>query len=215
MSKLAEELRSWSDVIQQADIEKNIEDGEEQTLINRTDKQQKREEQGEGIIKEMPERFDVYGGDRNFADDTLKSVQIPEQGMIDVADHGQYKTIRNPNGSMYVAIDKNGNKVGFVSGVPGKQNILKVDVTTAASGSKGVMYQLFMDILGDGKRILSDTQHSEGAERFWTRLIQDPKHFVYIVFDRKPQMRATPEKLHKYWGEEGSVSAGIQFLLMK
>lgn len=211
MSKVAEELRSWSDAIQLQDIEDNIDDADEQSLINHQDKDGK----NLGVvIQEMPERYDVYQGDREGADQYLRSIPVPDN-MIEVRDHKTYKVLKNAKGSTYIAVGNDGKQLGIVNGVPGKQNILKIDSSTAHSDSKGVMYQIFMDILGDGQRILSDTLHSPGAEKFWSRLISDPKHFVYVVFDKKPQMRATPDKLHKYWGEEGSVSAGIQFLLMK
>lgn len=224
MSKLAEELRSWSDAIQMADIEDNIKNSAEQTEINRNACAKKREEKPDNdrdsvlqdVLREMPERFDATGGDRQYADDYIKRIAVPADNIV-VAEHGEYSTVRNTKGSVYMALAKDGSKLGVVEGTPGKNNILKVDMTASMSKStvKGVMYQMFMDILKDGKYILSDTLHSPGAEAFWTKLIQDPKRFVYVVFDRKPQMRATPDKLHKYWGEEGSISSKIQFLLMK
>lgn len=215
MKKISEELRSWSDTIELAGAEKSLDDASAETELNRTDKEQKR---ADGVVlSEMPERFDSYGGSREYANDYVHTAtaDVDKDKLVLVAEHNGFSTYRNPKGSDYMAVNSAGKFIAVLRGTPGKQGILKIDNTAAVSGNPGVMLQIFDDILGEGKYILSDTLHSPSAEKFWRAIISDTSRVVYLVFDRKPQMRATPEKLDKYWGDENSVSAGIQFLLVK
>lgn len=193
-------MRGWVDVIQNAELEHNIDDADEQELIHK------------GQLEEMPQRFDAFAGQdpNEFVDRTAK--MNSQSNMVPVADHGKYKVYKSKNGTGYIAYDQNNKPIAIVSGYS-SGGVFHEEAIASKSNNKGVVYQIYMDILGEGNQILSDTLHSDDAIRFWQKLISN--HEVYIVGDGKVLAKATPEKFHKYWGEDGSPSAELQLLLVK
>ncbi|EBS4516418.1 hypothetical protein DQT32_03175 [Salmonella enterica subsp. enterica serovar Braenderup] len=193
-------MRGWVDVIQNAELEHNIDDADEQELIHK------------GQLEEMPQRFDAFAGQdpNDFVDRTAKMNN--QANMVPVADHGNFKVLKSKNGTGYIAYDQNNKPIAIVSGYS-SGGVFHEEAIASKSNNKGVVYQIYMDILNDGQQILSDTLHSDDAIRFWQKLISN--HEVYIVGDGKVLAKATPEKFHKYWGEEDSPSAELQLLLVK
>lgn len=193
-------MRGWVDVIQNAELEHNIDDADEQELIHK------------GQLEEMPQRFDAFAGQDpdDFVDRTAKMNN--QSNMVPVSDHGNFKVLKSKNGTGYIAYDQNNKPIAIVSGYS-SGGVFHEEAIASKSNNKGVVYQIYMDILNDGQQILSDTLHSDDAIRFWQKLISN--HEVYIVGDGKVLAKATPEKFHKYWGEEDSPSAELQLLLVK
>lgn len=193
-------MRGWVDVIQNAELEHNIDDADEQELIHK------------GQLEEMPQRFDAFAGQdpNDFVDRTAKMNN--QSNMVPVSDHGNFKVLKSKNGTGYIAYDQNNKPIAIVSGYS-SGGVFHEEAIASKSNNKGVVYQIYMDILNDGQQILSDTLHSDDAIRFWQKLISN--HEVYIVGDGKVLAKATPEKFHKYWGEEDSPSAELQLLLVK
>lgn len=193
-------MRGWVDVIQNAELEHNIDDADEQELIHK------------GQLEEMPQRFDAFAGQDpdDFVDRTAKMNN--QSNMVPVSDHCNFKVLKSKNGTGYIAYDQNNKPIAIVSGYS-SGGVFHEEAIASKSNNKGVVYQIYMDILNDGQQILSDTLHSDDAIRFWQKLISN--HEVYIVGDGKVLAKATPEKFHKYWGEEDSPSAELQLLLVK
>lgn len=171
-------------------------------------------------LQEMPQRFDAFQGqDRNeFVDKTAD--MTGKHNMKLFAEHDAYDVYQNKNGSGFIAYDKKGNQLAVVTGyvsnndVVGVQNVFVEESIASKSGTKGIVYNIFMDLINKGYKILSDTLHSDDAISFWTRLIQS--HQVYIVGNGEVLARATSEKLHKYWSaDENSPSAELRLLLVK
>lgn len=194
-------MRSWMDVIQRADIEQNIDDADNQTLISK------------GHLEEMPQRFDAFAGQDpdEFVDKTVQ--MTGKHNLVPIAKHDSFTVAKSKNGNGYVALDNTGNQIAIVSGyVQGK--IFHEESIASKAGHKGIVYQIFMDILAEGYSILSDTLHSDSAIAFWQKLIT--RHEVYVVYDGEVLAKATPEKFHKYWNEdETSPSADLRLLLRK
>lgn len=205
------DMRGWMDVIQRAEIEHNIDDSDDQTLISRGNLEAER--LGEEELNEMPQRFDAFAGQDpdEFVDKTVE--MTGKHNLEPIAEHGNFTVAKSKNGNGYVALDKSGNQIAIVSGyVQGK--IFHEESIASKSGHKGIVYQMFLDILAEGYSILSDTLHSDSAIAFWQKLIA--KHEVYVVYDGEVLAKATPEKFHKYWNEdETSPSADLRLLLRK
>lgn len=171
-------------------------------------------------LQEMPQRFDSFQGqDRDeFVDKT--SQMTGKHNMVPFSEHDEYDVYRNKNGTGFIAYDKNGQSLGIVSGhvsndaVLGVPKVFEISATASKSGTKGIIYNIFMDMINDGYKILSDKLHTQDAINFWTRLIGS--HQVYIVGNGEVLAKATPEKVHKYWSDdENSPSAELQLLLVK
>lgn len=206
------DMRGWMDVIQRAEIEKNIDDADDQTLISRGNLEADRLGEEEELT-EMPQRFDAFAGQDpdEFVDKTVE--MTGKKNLVPIAKHPNFTVAKSKNGNGYVALDNTGNQIAIVSGyVQGK--IFHEESIASKSGHKGVVYQMFMDILAEGYSILSDTLHSDSAIAFWQKLIT--RHQVYVVYDGEVLAKATPEKFHKYWNEdETSPSADLRLLLRK
>lgn len=180
-------MRSWVDVIQAAEIEGNEE------------------------LTEMPQKFDVFKG-QDPNDAIEQTSNLSDMNNMDVvANHGNYTVMKHKDGSGYIAYDDSGKAIATVNGsIIGK--VFHED--SIVSNVKGVVYQIYMDILKSGYSILSDKLHSESAINFWKKIITN--HQVYIVGDGQVLGKAVPEKFDKYWNEdEYSPSAELQFLLVK
>lgn len=234
-------MRQWADIVQNAELEHNIDDADEQTLIhtNKIDEDDSDESddpedqeydlQGKPVqpgqrsapvnagtsterLEEMPERFDAFKGQDpdDFVSKTAKLTS--KNNMIEVAKHDDFTVFKSKNGTGYIAYDNAGNEIAIVSGyVSGK--IFHEEAIAQKSTYSGVVYQIYMDIIKEGYRILSDTLHSDSAINFWKKLIQ--RHEVYVVGDGKILAKATPDKFNKYWGSNDSPSAELQLLLVK
>lgn len=192
-------MRGLADIIQNAELEHDIDDADEQELINKDQ------------LQEMPQRFDAFADADpvEFVDKTAKLNSRDK--MVPVAEHDGFSVAKSKNGSGYMAYDDSGNEIAVVSGqLIGK--VFHIEAIAAKRGRKGIVYQMYMDIIKSGLQILSDTLHSDDAIRFWQKLITN--HEVYVVADGEVIQRATPEKFHKYWGDEDSPSADLQFLLV-
>lgn len=206
------DMRGWMDVIQRTEIEKNIDDADDQTLISRGNLEAERLGEEEELT-EMPQRFDAFAGQDpdEFVDKTVE--MTGKKNLEPIADHGNFTVAKSKNGNGYVALDKAGNQIAIVSGYV-QGGIFHEESIASKSGHKGVVYQMFMDILAQGHSILSDTLHSDSAIGFWKKLIT--KHEVFVVYDGEILAKATPEKFHKYWNEdETSPSADLRLLLRK
>lgn len=192
-------MRGLADIVQNAELEHDIDDANQQELINKDQ------------LQEMPQRFDAFADTDpvEFVDKTAKLNSRDK--MIPVAEHDGFSVAKSKNGSGYMAYDDSGNEIAVVSGqLIGK--VFHIEAIAAKRGRKGIVYQMYMDIINSGLQILSDTLHSDDAIRFWQKLITN--HEVYVVADGEVIQRATPEKFHKYWGDEDSPSADLQFLLV-
>lgn len=193
-------MRGWVDVIQDAELSHDIDDADEQELINKDQ------------LQEMPARFDAFAGEDpiGFIDSTAKKTS--QSNMIPVAEHEGFSVFKSKNGSGYIAYDESNKEIAIVSGqLVGK--VFHIEAIAAKRGHKGIVYQMYMDMLNNGLQILSDSLHSDDAIRFWKKLITN--HEVYVVADGEIIQRATPQKFDKYWGDEDSPSADLQFLLVK
>lgn len=196
-----EEMRGLADIVQDAELAHDINDADDETLINK------------GVLEEMPQKFDAFAGQDSdeFVDKTAQ--MISNKNMSKFSTHGDFYVMKNNNGSAYIAYDNTNNQIAIVSGQQ-LGNVFHEESIAAKNGKKGIVYQIYMDLLKDGKQILSDTLHSDGAIRFWQKLISN--HEVYVVADGEILQRATPEKFHKYWSEEeNSPQSQFQFLLVK
>jgi|AGFS01.1.fsa_nt_gi hypothetical protein len=171
-------------------------------------------------LDEMPQRFDAFANqDRDeFVDKSVK--MTGKHNMALFAEHEKFDVMIIKNGSGFIALDKQGNQLALLSGhvsskaVQGVPNVFVENAVAAKSNVKGVVYQMYMDILNAGYSILSDGLHSDDAIKFWTRLLTN--HTVYVVGGGEVLARATPEKVHKYWNEdENSPSAELRLLLVK
>lgn len=171
-------------------------------------------------LQEMPQRFDAFAGqDRDeFVDKTAEL--SGKHNMKPFAEHDEYDVYQNKNGTGFIAYDKAGKQLAVVSGyisndaVQGVPNVFVEEAIASKTGTKGIIYNMFMDIVNAGYKILSDELHSDDAINFWSKLISS--HQVYVVGDGEVLAKATPEKLHKYWSEdEMSPSADLRLLLVK
>ncbi|SOK59129.1 hypothetical protein [Yersinia phage fHe-Yen9-03] len=194
-------MRGWVDVIQNAELEHDIDDADEQTLIN-TDR-----------IDEMPLKYDSFMGmDPQIYVDKEAQINKPKN-MKPIKNHGQWTTYRGKKG--FMAYDNDTGEA--IATVEGHENDgwFNVEVTASSRSVKGVVYQMFMDIINEvGIPILSGRLQSNDAMNFWKRLIQS--HKVFVVANGEVIQQATPEKFHKYWSdEEGSPQSQFQFLLVK
>lgn len=222
----ASDMRSWSDVIGNAEIAKDNREMHD-TMDNphpqecdcdkcHPDQHFYEEEQ----LDEMPQRFDSFAGQNRdeFVDKTAE--MTGKHNMVPFAEHEEYDVFMNKNGTGFIAYDKNGQQLAIVSGhtsndaVIGVQQVFEIAATASKSGTKGIIYTIFMDMVAKGYKILSDSLHTDDAIKFWTRLIGS--HQVYIVGGGEVLAKATPEKVHKYWSDdENSPSAELQLLLVK
>lgn len=206
---ITEEMRNWADIAQEAELEDNIENARNQTLIN-TGKEPERTE-----IDEAPVVDDFYAGNRDSADQILKlkTDGIPQDKLTPVKDHGTFSTYKNPKGNVYMAYDKQGKVIGIMEGSV-HNNVFKIENTikNTESTEHGLMINLMMDAVGDGLKILSDTIQSPSAKRMWERLITSG-HTVYLVKDKKPYAVANPNNMASYWSDD--YKNIIQFLLVK
>ena len=195
-------MRSFMDIVQNAELNHDMDDAEEQTKINK----------GEKPLEEMPQRFDAFAGQDpdEFVDKT--SSMNDKANMEMVSEHGTYKVYKSKNGTGYIAYDNNDNSVAVVSGYT-SGGVFHEEAIAQKGSVKGIVYQIYMDMLRSGLQILSDTLHSDSAINFWKKIITN--HEVYVVADGEILQRATPAKFEKYWGDEGSMSAELQLLLVK
>lgn len=206
------EMRSWTDVIQDAEIANDITDTEDEEIVDKT---------LDGVrIDEMPQRFDAFQGQDpdEFVDKTVE--MTGKHNLIQFKEHDKFDVYKSKNGSGFVALDKQGNQIAIVTGyfdsnaVLGVSNVFVEESIASKKSITGVVYQIFIDILSSGSAILSDTLHSDSAINFWTKLLS--KHEVYVVGSGEVLARATPEKVHKYWNsDENSPSAELRLLLIK
>ncbi|EMR6005946.1 hypothetical protein WJW27_002646 [Escherichia coli] len=171
-------------------------------------------------LEEMPQRFDSFQGqDRDeFVDKTAKLTG--KHNMVKFAEHKDYDVYINKNGSGFIAYDKSGKQLAVVSGhlsndaVLGVQNVFEIAATASKTGTKGIIYNIFMDMVAHGIKVLSDSLHTDDAIKFWTRLIGS--HQVYVVGGGEVLSKASPDKIHKYWSDdESSPSAELQLMLVK
>lgn len=237
-------MRGWMDVVQDAEIAGDIDDAQEQTDISLrspsmyeeaefgsaewdeenalpTEPTQLEPEQpGQEPLQEMPQRYDSF--QKQNRDDFVDKVeaQARKRGLEPFAEHEAFDVFRTSDKSALIAYDKNGKQLAMMSGiisnraVMGVKNVFQVNSTASKTGTKGIMYQMFMDLLDNGYSVLSDSIHSPDAIKFWTRLMGN--HTVYVVGDGEVLARAKPEKADKYWNEdEDSPSAELRLLLVK
>lgn len=237
-------MRGWMDTIQDAEIANDIDDADVQTDISlrspnmfeefgdaewdeeHADPQEPSEpspvdeEEPEQPLQEMPQRYDSFK--KQNRDDFVDKVeaQARKRGLEPFTEHDTIDIFRTPDKSALIAYDKSGKQVGMMSGivtnraVVGVKNVFQVNSTASKTGTKGVMYQMFMDLLDNGYSVLSDSIHSPDAINFWTRLMGN--HKVYVVGDGEVLARAKPEKASKYWDDdEDSPSAELRLLLVK
>lgn len=220
-------MRSMMDLVQDAEIADGIDQANKSTDVYHMNQKKKNDQTNslnqlgeEEELNEMPQRFDAFANqDRDeFVD---KSAEMTgKHNMVPFSQHENFDVMRIKNGSGFIAYDKQGKQLALLSGYAGRgivQGIGPVFVENAVAAKstvKGVVYQMYMDILDAGYSILSDGLHSDDAIRFWTRLLTN--HTVYIVADDEVLARATPEKVHKYWSDdEYSPSAELRLLLVK
>lgn len=177
-------------------------------------------EQPSEPLQEMPQRYDSFK--KQNRDDFVDKAeaQAKKNGLTPFAEHEAFDVFRTADKSALIAYDKSGKQIGMISGiitnraVVGVKNVFQVHSTATKSGTKGVMYQMFMDLLDNGYSVLSDSIHSPDAIKFWTRLMGN--HNVYVVGDGEVLAKAKPEKAHKYWDDdEDSDSAELRLLLVK
>lgn len=211
-------MRGWMDVIQDAEIAHNIDDAEEQTIISTNSPSMY--DDNTKTLEEMPQRYDSFK--KQNRDDFVDKmeVQAKKKGLEPFAEHDGFDVFRTADKSALIAYDKSGKQIAMMSGiitnraVVGVRNVFQVSSTATKTGTKGVMYQMFMDLLDNGYSILSDSIHSPDAIKFWTRLMGN--HTVYVVGDGEVLQRAKPEKAAKYWDDdEDSESAELRLLLVK
>lgn len=171
-------------------------------------------------LEEMPQRFDAFANqDRDeFVDKTAKLTGM--NNAVPFTQHENFDIMQIKSGDGFIAVDKQGKQIAILSGyissnaVVGVPKVFVENAVAAKSNVKGVVYQMYMDIIDHGYAILSDGLHSDDAIKFWTRLLTN--HSVYIVGDGEVLAKATPEKVHKYWSEdEASPSAELRLLLIK
>ena len=230
-------MRGLADIVQNAELENDIDDANDQELINKGildededsddqeyDLQGKPVEPGQTSapvnagtsterLSEMPLQYDTFMGMDPQIHVDSKARKSPYKNMTPVKDHGDWTTYRGPDG--YMAYDNDTNEaLAVVEGFE-HHGWFNVDVTASSRNVKGVVYQMFMDIVKvEGTPILSGRIQSDDAIKFWKRLIQS--HKVFVVVDDEVLQQATPEKFHKYWSEEeGSPQSQFQFLLVK
>jgi len=221
-------MRGFMDLVQDAEIADDIDQADKSTQISRDTQNKKLGKTTNSLnqlgedeeLNEMPQRFDAFANqDRDeFVD---KSAEMTgKHNMVPFAQHDGFDVMRIKNGSGFIAYDKQGKQVALLSGhisnnaVVGVPNVFVESAVAAKSNVKGVVYQMYMDILNAGYSILSDGLHSDDAIKFWTRLLTN--HTVYVVGDGEVLTRATPEKVHKYWSDdEYSPSAELRLLLTK
>lgn len=218
--KVQETMRGWVDVIQDAEIASEIEDSDEQTKLSSDIMNREEGLSEEEHLEEMPQRFDAFANQERdeFVD---KSAEMTgKHNMVPFTQHENFDVMRIKNGSGFIAYDKQGKQLALLSGhvsnnaVTGVPNVFVENAVAAKSNVKGVVYQMYMDILNHGYSILSDGLHSDDAIKFWTRLLTN--HNVYVVGDGEVLARATPEKVHKYWSDdENSPSSELRLLLTK
>lgn len=211
-------MRGWMDVVQDADIANEIDDTEEQVDISQ--RSPSINEDSEQTLEEMPQRFDSFA--KQNRDEFVDKVeaQARKRGLEPFAEHDTFDVFRTADKSALIAYDKNGKQIAMMSGiitnraVMGVRNVFQVNSTASKTGTKGIMYQMFMDLLDNGYSVLSDSIHSPDAIKFWTRLMGN--HTVYVVGDGEVLARAKPEKANKYWDDdEDSPSAELRLLLVK
>jgi hypothetical protein len=228
-------MRGLADIVQNAELEHDIEDADDQELINKglldeDSDEQEYDLQGKPVkpgqrsapvnsgtsterLEEMPLRYDSFMGmDPQVYVDKEAQANTPKN-MTPVKDHGEWTTYRGHDG--YMAYDNDtGEAIASVKGHV-DEGWFNVDVTASSRSVKGVVYQMFMDIVKvEGTPILSGRLQSDDAIKFWQRLIQS--HKVYVVANCEVLQAATPEKFHKYWSdEEGSPQSQFQLLLVK
>lgn len=193
-------MRSLADIVQNADLEHDIDDANDQELINK------------GVLEEMPLQYDSFMGmDPQIYVD--RKAQHSNHNMLPIKNHGDWSTYKSVDG--YMAYDNDtGEAIATVEGHE-HHGWFYVDVTASSRHVKGVVYQMFMDIINvEGTPILSGRLQSDDAIKFWKRLIQT--HKVFVVANDEVLQQATPEKFHKYWStEEGTPQSQFQFLLVK
>ena len=237
-------MRGWMDTIQDAEIANDIDDADVQTDISlrspsmfedfgdaEWDEEHAEpqvpyepspveEEEPEQPLQEMPQRYDSFK--KQNRDDFIDKAeaQAKKNGLTPFAEHDAFDVFRTADKSALIAYDKSGKQIGMMSGivtnraVVGVKNVFQVHSTASKTGTKGVMYQMFMDLLDNGYSVLSDSIHSPDAIKFWTRLMGN--HNVYVVGDGEVLAKAKPEKAHKYWDDdEDSDSAELRLLLVK
>lgn len=228
-------MRTLADIVQNAELEHDIDDANDQELINKgvldedTDEQEydlqgKPVEPGQTSapvnagtsterLSEMPLKYDSFMGmdPQIYVDNSAR--KSPYKNMKPVKDHGEWTTYRGPDG--YMAYDNDtGEAIAAIEGHE-HHGWFNVEVTASSRNVKGVVYQMFMDIVKiEGTPILSGRLQSDDAIKFWKRLIQS--HKVFVVANDEVLQQATPEKFHKYWSDvEGSPQSQFQFLLVK
>lgn len=194
-------MRGLADIVQNAELEHDIDDANDQELINK------------GVLEEMPLKYDSFMGmdPQIYVDKSAR--KSPYKNMTPVKDHGEWTTYRGPDG--YMAYDNDtGEAMAAIEGHE-HHGWFNVDVTASSRNVKGIVYQMFLDIVKiEGTPILSGRLQSDDAIKFWKRLIQT--HKVFVVANDEVLQQATPEKFHKYWSEEdGSPQSQFQFLLVK
>ncbi|EON7637131.1 hypothetical protein VWH97_05220 [Escherichia coli O157] len=221
-------MKGWVDIIQDAEIAQDNPEIDDTMDVHADDCEceqccQNKEHhfyENTEKLEEMPQRFDSFQGqDRDeFVDKTAE--MTGKHNMVIFAKHNDYDVYQNKNGTGFIAYDKSGKQLAIVSGytsndaVLGVQNVFEIAATASKTGTKGIIYTIFMDMLKHGYAILSDSLHTDDAIKFWTRLIGS--HQVYIVGGGEVLAKATPEKVHKYWSDdETSPSAELQLLLVK
>ncbi|MCP0435633.1 hypothetical protein KU599_07145 [Salmonella enterica subsp. enterica serovar Mbandaka] len=219
-------MRGFMDLVQDAEIADSIDQADKMTLSNLERRKAKKSNDNinqlgeEEQLDEMPQRFDSFQGQNpdEFVDKTAELTG--KSNLVPFSEHPNFTVMRNKNYTGFIAFDKEGKQIAVVSGhlsqdaVLGVKNVFEVAATASKTSVKGVMYQIFMDMINAGISVLSDTLHSDSAIKFWTRLISS--HNVYVVGDGEVLAKATPEKVHKYWSDdENSPSAELQLLLTK
>lgn len=209
MERTNEDLKVWANIVQNAELEKDIEDAKDQTLIS-TGRDQ--------ILDEMPMVYDIYDGDRQEADDTLhyQTDGLNSAKLTPVADHGAFKTFRNPRGDAYLAYNQEGKCIGLLRGTK-NGSIFEIEntISDSQSGAKGVMFTLFMDCVSQGNKIISDVTQSPAAKSFWQRLVTSG-HLVYFVIHGEVKGKVTPENMNKLWTDDVyNDAADIRLLLVK
>lgn len=221
-------MTSFMDLTQDAKIADDIAQADKSTEISRASQNKKLGKTTNSLnqlgeeeeLTEMPQRLNSFAK-QNRDEFVDKSAKVAgSQNMELFAQHDGYDVMKSKNGSSYFAVDKQGNQIAMISGqvskntVQGVARVFVVHSAASKTGVKGVVYQMYMDLVNSGTPVLSDVFHSDDAIKFWTRLLTN--HTVYVVADGEVLTRATPDKVHKYWSDdEYSPSAELRLMLVK
>lgn len=209
MERTNEDLKVWANIVQNAELEKDIDDAKDQTLIS-TGRNQ--------ILDEMPMVLDTFSS-KDEADNTIRSVgtNTNSSQLVKVKEHPGFSVFKSPDGNNYYAYNDNGKLVGYVEGTIFGKNILKIELSIKDSSSTEakVISSILSDITASGIKVLTGLIQSPSAKSFWERMIMSGNHKIYVVIAGEVKEQAKPERMKYYWhtdpDEPGSY---VQFLML-